>query len=373
MSFSELSAPEFFVLVFIAVLALIASPPGWCAGSALNASAGTTRNRQPRLAVIDAASVDGRRRLVLIRRDNVEHLLMIGGPTDVVVETNIVRGNAAATAREAPSCARTGRRRNLAARRPARRGRPVAAARAERARTEPASAAYVDRGRRRSLAPSPARASRAAREPAWRAVEDDLHWSLPPQVEASPAPQREARTFSGLEAELSRPAAGGTYAGGRSRPKPEPARAPAPSVAPPAEAEAGDQNLDEMANRLEAALRRPVAPGDTRPAVAPKPPVATRRIGADCSQAARPQRTRGDARSRRWSLRPSEPSPRSTFTRGDRGGKTRSRKSKPRAPSQARTRQIQIRPGRSRQPPKTLYDSLEQEMASLLGRPAGKA
>ena len=44
------------------------------------------RGRQPRLAVIDAATVDGRRRLVLIRRDNVEHLLIIGGPTDVVVE-----------------------------------------------------------------------------------------------------------------------------------------------------------------------------------------------------------------------------------------------------------------------------------------------
>src|SRR5450756_2169486 len=43
------------------------------------------------LAVIDAATVDGRRRLVLIRRDNVEHLLMIGGPTDLVVEPNIVR------------------------------------------------------------------------------------------------------------------------------------------------------------------------------------------------------------------------------------------------------------------------------------------
>src|SRR5664279_5714347 len=53
---------------------------------------GGTRGRQPRLAVIDAATVDGRRRLVLIRRDNVEHLLMIGGPTDVVVEPNIVRG-----------------------------------------------------------------------------------------------------------------------------------------------------------------------------------------------------------------------------------------------------------------------------------------
>ena len=45
----------------------------------------------PRLAVIDAAAVDGRRRLVLVRRDNVEHLLMIGGPTDIVVEPNIVR------------------------------------------------------------------------------------------------------------------------------------------------------------------------------------------------------------------------------------------------------------------------------------------
>src|SRR5262245_57977831 len=43
---------------------------------------GTTRGRQPRLAVIDQATVDGRRRLVLIRRDNVEHLLIIGGPTD---------------------------------------------------------------------------------------------------------------------------------------------------------------------------------------------------------------------------------------------------------------------------------------------------
>ena len=49
------------------------------------------RGRMPRLAVIDAAAVDGRRRLVLVRRDNVEHLLMIGGPTDIVVEPNIVR------------------------------------------------------------------------------------------------------------------------------------------------------------------------------------------------------------------------------------------------------------------------------------------
>jgi flagellar biogenesis protein FliO len=46
--------------------------------------------RQPRLSVMDAAAVDSRRKLVLIRRDDVEHLLLIGGPTDVVVEQNIV-------------------------------------------------------------------------------------------------------------------------------------------------------------------------------------------------------------------------------------------------------------------------------------------
>jgi hypothetical protein len=48
--------------------------------------------------VIDAASVDARRRLVLVQRDNVEHLLLIGGPTDVVIEPNIDRTVAAATA-----------------------------------------------------------------------------------------------------------------------------------------------------------------------------------------------------------------------------------------------------------------------------------
>lgn len=42
-----------------------------------------------RLAVIDQANVDGRRRLLLIRRDDVEHLIMTGGPVDVVIETGI--------------------------------------------------------------------------------------------------------------------------------------------------------------------------------------------------------------------------------------------------------------------------------------------
>ncbi|MEO0327867.1 MAG: hypothetical protein AAF217_04650 [Pseudomonadota bacterium] len=49
------------------------------------------RNRIPRLSVTDSAAVDDKRYVVLVRRDNVEHLVMIGGPTDVVVESNIIR------------------------------------------------------------------------------------------------------------------------------------------------------------------------------------------------------------------------------------------------------------------------------------------
>src|SRR3954462_1599920 len=84
--------PIVFFFAFVVVLALI-GVAAWLvrrfAGNRLGANA--NRGRMPRLAVIDAAAVDGRRRLVLVRRDNVEHLLMIGGPTDIVVEPNIVR------------------------------------------------------------------------------------------------------------------------------------------------------------------------------------------------------------------------------------------------------------------------------------------
>ena len=51
------------------------------------------RNRKTRLAVMDATAVDSHRRLVLVRRDDVEHLLLIGGPTDLVVESDIRIGH----------------------------------------------------------------------------------------------------------------------------------------------------------------------------------------------------------------------------------------------------------------------------------------
>jgi len=44
---------------------------------------------EPRLSVSEQANVDGRRKLLLIRRDDVEHLIMTGGPVDMVIETNI--------------------------------------------------------------------------------------------------------------------------------------------------------------------------------------------------------------------------------------------------------------------------------------------
>lgn len=47
------------------------------------------RNRVPRLAVVDATAVDAQRRLVLVRRDNVEHLILIGGPNDITIEPGI--------------------------------------------------------------------------------------------------------------------------------------------------------------------------------------------------------------------------------------------------------------------------------------------
>ena len=127
----DLPTPVNFVIAFVVVLLLIGAAT-WLVrrfgATRLDAAA---RTRQPRLAVVDAAAVDGRRKLVIIRRDNVEHLLMIGGPSDVVVETNIVRGAVGAARRAAgramaPPCPIPRRGLNPA---PA----PPLAARAERA------------------------------------------------------------------------------------------------------------------------------------------------------------------------------------------------------------------------------------------------
>ncbi|MEL6094243.1 hypothetical protein [Bartonella schoenbuchensis] len=50
------------------------------------------RKKHPlRLIISDTIAIDRTRRLVLIRRDDVEHLILIGGTTDIVIESNIVK------------------------------------------------------------------------------------------------------------------------------------------------------------------------------------------------------------------------------------------------------------------------------------------
>jgi len=85
-----------YLLIFVFIAALIVVGGllirGYLATGSVTGSITTTffgPRPLKRLEVMDHASVDGRRRLVLVRRDNVEHLIMIGGPIDLVVETGI--------------------------------------------------------------------------------------------------------------------------------------------------------------------------------------------------------------------------------------------------------------------------------------------
>ena len=49
------------------------------------------RARQARLGIVDAFDLDRQRQLIIIRRDNTEHLILIGGPNDLLIEPEIVR------------------------------------------------------------------------------------------------------------------------------------------------------------------------------------------------------------------------------------------------------------------------------------------
>ena len=78
----------------IAALVVLALVYRWVFAHRLRVPGG--RTRQPRLGLVDAFSLDGQRQLVLVRRDNVEHLVMIGGPNDVLIEPQINRAMAPA-------------------------------------------------------------------------------------------------------------------------------------------------------------------------------------------------------------------------------------------------------------------------------------
>jgi len=52
-------------------------------------TAGLFAPRSRRLAYVERTALEGGRKLLLVRRDDVEHLILIGGPIDLVVESGI--------------------------------------------------------------------------------------------------------------------------------------------------------------------------------------------------------------------------------------------------------------------------------------------
>jgi flagellar protein FliO/FliZ len=295
-----------FFFAFVAVLALIGLA-AWLvrrfAGNRLGAN--TNRGRMPRLAVIDAAAVDGRRRLVLVRRDNIEHLLMIGGPTDIVVEPNIVRAM--------PSRDQIPQRPGVGAAEPQPRVVPLPDAWGDGDTPKAGDMFDHPEPQMPEPPPRPARPSFAdeARRPAPRGDRGDLLAGFTPEPLGGGRPEPlggRPEPLGGRQEPL-----GGRQEpvlGGRPEPRPElrgepmpsrvtsrnepmmpraprpseapkpPLRAPerpaAPAPPPPAPISSADQNLAEMAQRLEAALRRPAGengePKVGAPPVAPEPP-----------------------------------------------------------------------------------------------------
>lgn len=316
-----------FFLAFLIVLGLIGAT-AWAVRrfGAGRLGGSTSRGRQPRLAVIDYASVDARRRLLLVRRDNVEHLLLIGGPTDVVVEANIVRAVAATRDAQLP-------REGIVPRAPA--------------MESPRPLPLPDNGSSGSwpLQPDPAAALRSG--PRIETVpEEPAAWPLQPSPDVPARPQRE--TLAALADELSiRSASPRNRNGASARSAPaEPRPETRPPRVQPAAAEpsmSNDQNLAEMAHRLEAALRKPNTTADARDGRDVRPPPRT--------------------------VAPPEPAPVTEDVAP----------SPPPAPPQRNARVVEPKqqPARAETKPqpgqsKALYDSLEQEMASLLGRPTSK-
>ena len=285
-----------FLFAFIAVLALI-GVAAWLVRRFANnrIGANTQRGRMPRLAVIDAAAVDGRRRLVLVRRDNVEHLLMIGGPSDIVVEPNIVRAMPGRDMAPRPA---------VGEQPPRIAPLPDAAWSEEAARADARSTDAFDHAEPQMPEPPP--------RPSRPTFADELRRPAPPPMperrsdpltgfapeslgaRAEPAPPRLPRRADDAPAAARERAAQGTAREAPSREAPpvrrrpvrcrrsarrNAPRAPPPPPAPPAPAppsapapSSADQNLAEMAQRLEAALRRPAEP--VAPPVAPETPPA---------------------------------------------------------------------------------------------------
>jgi len=72
------------LLVVVLIVFLV-----WVLKFVLTASRTVVRGRNRRIGVTESVMVDAKRQLLLIRRDDVEHLVLTGGPQDLIVEAGI--------------------------------------------------------------------------------------------------------------------------------------------------------------------------------------------------------------------------------------------------------------------------------------------
>ncbi len=83
-----------FLLALVFVLGLIGLATAVMRRMGLGFPAGSLkRPGNRRLSVVETAPLDGRRRLVLIRRDDTEHLIVLGPSSELVIESGIEAGD----------------------------------------------------------------------------------------------------------------------------------------------------------------------------------------------------------------------------------------------------------------------------------------
>jgi flagellar protein FliO/FliZ len=78
-----------YVLALILVLGLIVGLAWLVRRFGLAGPLATPMGRARRLQLVEVLTLDARRRLVLVRRDEVEHLLLLGANEAIVVERGI--------------------------------------------------------------------------------------------------------------------------------------------------------------------------------------------------------------------------------------------------------------------------------------------
>jgi flagellar protein FliO/FliZ len=93
-------------LRFLAVLVLVLGLIAICAWVArrfgLGGALAATKGGSTRLAIVEVKVIDPRRKLVLLRRDDKEHLVLLGPNQDLLIEKGIVPHKIDAGARKIP-------------------------------------------------------------------------------------------------------------------------------------------------------------------------------------------------------------------------------------------------------------------------------